>query len=129
MILSYRTQTSYVWYSRFFDALAKLEEQGTIVYPSVDFKRTISSKAAYARLLSDAGLPVCPTEVSANGEPRSALCGHVLLYLSAATSEFARSRRMLTIRSCLRRFLTVVTACHPMDRCCRNAWRRSFAQL
>jgi hypothetical protein len=63
VIISYKTQPSFAWYSTFFDALRALEERGVAVYPSADFKRTISSKAAYTKVLLDAGLPMCPTEI------------------------------------------------------------------
>ena len=61
VIISYKTQMSFAWYSAFFAALRALEMRGTTVYPSADFKETISSKAQYTKLLQAAGLPLCPT--------------------------------------------------------------------
>lgn len=63
VILSYKTQPSFTWYSNFFDALRGLEARGTTVYPSCDFKQLISSKASYVRLLQASELPICPTEI------------------------------------------------------------------
>lgn len=63
VVLSYKTQMSFAWYASFFDALRALEAKGTAVYPSADFKETISSKARYTKLLKAAGLPMCPTEI------------------------------------------------------------------
>ncbi len=63
VIISYRTQPFYAWYTTFFEALETLEARGVTVYPSSAFKQTISSKAAYTRLLQAQGLPMCPTEI------------------------------------------------------------------
>ena len=80
VIISYRTQPSFAWYATFFEALRTLEARGVTVYPSATFKETISSKAAYTKLLQAAGAPLCPTAivdraecVSADGTLRPAL--------------------------------------------------------
>ena len=62
VVVSYKTQTSYAWYAAFFAALRELEARGKAVYPSASFKELVSSKAAYAELLTAAGLPLCPTK-------------------------------------------------------------------
>eukprot|EP00900_Chrysochromulina_parva_P021751 jgi/Chrpa1/4209/Chrysochromulina_OHIO_Genome00017470-RA len=49
VIISYKTQPSFAWYSTFFETLNGLEARGTIVYPSCNFKQLISSKANYVR--------------------------------------------------------------------------------
>ncbi|KOO21928.1 hypothetical protein Ctob_001850 [Chrysochromulina tobinii] len=51
VIISYKTQPSFAWYSTFFETLNGLEARGTIVYPSCNFKQLISSKANYVRPL------------------------------------------------------------------------------
>ena len=63
VIVSYKTQPSYEWYDRFFGAMRTLEARGVPVYPSADFKQLISSKAKYMRILREARLPLCPTEI------------------------------------------------------------------
>ena len=63
VIISYKTQTSFAWYATFFAALRSLEARGVTVYPSADFKETISSKAKYTRLLQASDLPICPTQI------------------------------------------------------------------
>ena len=62
VVLSYKTQPSFAWYASFFEAMRALESRGATVYPSADFKETISSKARYTKALKAAGLPMCPTE-------------------------------------------------------------------
>ena len=63
VVLSYKTQPSYAWYATFFDVLGELEARGVTVYPCHSFKKLISSKAEYMRVLQSAGLPLCPTAV------------------------------------------------------------------
>ena len=68
VIISYKTQPSFAWYSTFFETLNGLEARGTIVYPSCNFKQLISSKANYVRVLQANALPLCPTEILERAE-------------------------------------------------------------